>query len=123
MSKQLSPLETFKKIEVDIYSNDIDYTTIHNELDIIETALKDCETYKNILKEEYDKNIELKEIATQWRDCSQKQAEILRIIKEKEIDVHTLILAPTVESYNCCELVEEYKLTQEEYDLLKEHLY
>lgn len=51
----------------------------------------------------------------------QKQDEILRIIKEKNVNIHGIINAPTLEYYNDhCQLRHSEDLTQAEFDLLKE---
>lgn len=54
----------------------------------------------------------------------EKSLKALEIIKEKEVDIHNLLISETVEQYNSYTHWLGYKgnLTQEEYDLLKEVL-
>lgn len=127
MNKELTPLEALEKIgklETTIGLRVVSTKTIVKdfaEYNIIETALKNCETYKNMLKEEYDKNIKLKEIAIRWKECSQKQVEILRIIKEKRVNFTALYSSKRLETYNWCMTPKE-QLNQAEFDLLREVL-
>ena len=50
------------------------------------------------------------------------QDEILRIIKEKRVNVNQLLKAPTLWSYNKMICAKNRQLTQAEFDLLKEWL-
>ena len=48
----------------------------------------------------------------------EKQDKVLKIIKEKRVNTHMLVLSDSLEKYNFF-LLPYRKLTQEEYDLLK----
>ena len=100
--------------------NRIAYTNGYDEdIATIETELKEKEQYWNYVEEllsgEY--------VMIPAKD-EQKQAEILRIIKEKRVFIEELILSDNVDEYN--DYVEEQgrydedKLTQAEFDLLRE---
>lgn len=55
-------------------------------------------------------------------DTIEKSLKALEIIKEKRVNIHLLILSDSLEKYNF-NLLPYRKLTQEEYDLLKEILW
>ena len=125
MSKELEALEEIKnhKIKVDVnikYDNGNEtqhrFETIKDmfpkQFAIIETALKDHEkiTGGDFHIEPINVHIE-----------NQKKIKALEIIKEKEVDVFIFLHSGDLETYN--DIVEDNrKLTQEEYDLLKEVL-
>ena len=87
-------LEALKELR-NFMSGDL-YCATQNHLDIIETELK-----------KFD-----------------KQDEILRIIKEKQVDIHNLLESKTCEQYNNHTHWLGYKgnLTQSEYELVKPYL-
>ena len=105
MNKGLEALETIKHLLKG-------YETSVEPLSIIENTLKRLEDHENNCQELY------------YKEKCEKQDEILLIIKEKKVDMFALIHMDTVEHYNNlihCE--NEYcKLTQAEFDLLKEWL-
>lgn len=112
MSKELEALEKIKDI-IREDAEDIDNPTLlSNEINIIETALKDHEkiTGGDFHIEPINVHIE-----------NQKKIKALEIIKEKEVDVFIFLHSGDLETYN--DIVEDNrKLTQEEYYLLKEIL-
>ena len=88
--------------------------TAKQKYDIIETELKRLEELEkkyNALKEHHKAVV----------DTTVKQDKILRIIKEKRVNVHLLLLSDSLEKYNF-KILPHRKLTQEEYKLLKERL-
>ena len=104
MSKELSPLEECEYL--------ITNAIIHNPYDrkrlwTIHKALKRLETLEEE-KQSFDRQLE-------------KKLKALEIIKEKQVDVFIFLHSGDLETYN--DMVEDNrKLTQEEYDLLKEEL-
>lgn len=112
MSKELTPLEALKrhrKSIVDLLDNGSILPELHyvfmQELNIIETALKKLDEAENC-------------VFTSKEDVK-KELKALEIIKDKEVNVFIFLHSGDLETYN--DMVEENrKLTQEEYDLLKE---
>ena len=116
MSKELTPLEWLnyykKKLQVS------GQTIRPNGFDIIETALKEKENIEKTINELFSENgkvittIEIK-----------KKLKALKIIKEKSVDVNWLLQCFThtkeLENYN---QDRRHKITEKEYDLLKEVL-
>lgn len=127
MNKELTPLEALEKIKNrfdnhELYRN----TDLQNELNIIETALKDYELLimtSNIIKNN------IKDIP---REDITKKLKALEIIKEKQVDVGRFILIINtwfdddfaLHRYNDYleNDLDKWKLTKEEFDLLKEVL-
>ena len=109
MSKELEALERIRKARyfVDFELNANVGEDYKEELDIIETALKE--------------NIELKKCIDLIGDIetNNKKLKALEIIKEKKVYPSFLLNTKNLEEYNK-EVIQ--KLTQEEYDLLKEVL-
>ena len=119
MTKELEALEEIRNIS--IYSSCGEYQgesfeIYKDEIHSIETALK--------------RNIELKKgIKTLEKKCNryQKKLKALYIIKEKSISVGILQMCLNLDAYNNRiiehpNVIKTKKLTQEEYDLLKEVL-
>ena len=113
MSKELSPLEALEKIRKEIAY----YSLYKKHLDTIETALKDYEELKKLKLLPYPKvNDE------EYRRSVIKRLQALEIIKDKEVNVFIFLHSGDLETYN--DMVEDNrKLTQEEYNLLKEVLF
>ena len=113
MSKELTPLECVEYIRKQAYGNWLD-----DELDIIETALKDYEKKTKLAKEYADV------------DNVAKRLKALEIIKNKMVNVCAFIswvnlVKFTYERYLKIQLdylVSAKTLTEEEFDLLKEVL-
>ena len=106
MSKELQALEKLTNYKCSCMSEKVECK------EIIETALKDYEkiTGGDFHIEPINVHIE-----------NQKQIKALEIIKEKEVDVFIFLHSGDLETYN--DIVEDNrKLTQEEYELLKEVL-
>lgn len=82
---------------------------------VVETALKDYEKQKQLVQTLQDK-IYVKEMKYA------KTRKALEIIKEKEVVVSLLIWSDTLDQYNNNTMLVFSKLTQEEYELLKEVL-
>lgn len=119
MNKEMTPLQALKKIKQARYFVDFELDAkvsedYKKELDIIETALKDYEKKTKLAKEYKDVN----NVA--------KRLKALEIIKEKRVFIEELISSDNVDEYN--DYVDEQgrydedKLTQAEFDLLKEVL-
>lgn len=125
MSKELTPLEALKKVKkfkddcCMFGSSDIE---IDKDLDIIEKALKEYEKPKKIVgsisfeqsMENYVKN-----------NCPSiaKKLKALEIIKERRVDVARLLVSNSLKKYNDFDKRDILaKLTQEEFDFLKEML-
>ena len=127
MSKGLEALEQLKYYNTFV-NDDFDMT---HEIEIIETELKRLEEIdKNrqviISQKELTKEDIIERIKNAPIICMpySKQDEILRIIKEKGVDVGVLQHCLTLADYNnSIEYELAYKpLTKEEFDLLKEWL-
>ena len=106
MSKALTPLEALEELRfkglTEEYRNKC--------CDIVETALKEYELMKEIR-------------VTARFDLAQvnKEHKALEIIKEKQVNVFIFLHSGDLETYN--DIVEDNrKLTETEYDLLKEVL-
>ena len=123
MSKELTPLEALKELKFQVgsikaYTHDLKELTFKVRemglFEIIETALKEWELWKDNLK---------------CGDFEDNRTKALEIIKEKGISMWALEISNNVEQYNsirngCCYDVCAFvkELTQEEFDLLKEVL-
>ena len=133
MNKELEALEVIK------HTTDLDRPNELNgykeELDLIETALKRLEGYENHttftmvyqINALWDENEELRKRLNEMYELQEKyyldqrKLQALEIIKEKEVNVFIFLHSGDLETYN--DMVEENrKLTQEEYNLLKEVL-
>ena len=144
MSKELTPLEALEKIKDIIREDgeDIDNPRfLVDELSIIETALQDNYFYKYMINKICDfmgldinpfedlVNTENEMINYIYEnECfrvdvatNKNKLKAFEIIKKKRVNVHLLILSDSLEKYNF-NLLPYRKLTQEEYDLLKEVL-
>lgn len=135
MSKELDALERIKKIEIykeEDYYNPDDERTIGlsgyeyqgsveeeyaNEIEIIETALKDYQELKQI---NIDRSKQMLDLVSE-QTKTQNKLKALEIIKKKRVNLEYL---------KCCETYEQYclicsyanEIDQEEYNLLKEVL-
>ena len=128
MSKELSPLEALNSIKFGCC--DFESRTLYqDELKIVETALKEVQTYEIVLQE-YGFNLtDFREacfLLKQFRESGfaniESTLKALEIIKEK-IDVGVVILGdkPKIRiTYNG--QLRFYDIVQEEYELLKEVL-
>ena len=85
--------------------------------EIIETALKEYECRKTLL-ENIDNDVIVFEPKEVWEE-KQKRLKALKIIKDKSVDMLTLAISHYVQTYNDNKTFGA-KLTEEEYDLLKE---
>ena len=119
MNKGLEALENIKHYDSRVGLHEDDYK-------IIETELKRLEELEKEWEMEHTLRIRLENI-------NYERAEVLRIIKEKKVDIALLKLTKTEPEYlnHLCHRVviekQDYqlgyrRLTQEEYDLLKEWL-
>ena len=146
MSKELTPLEALNEIK-NIKTLSVPERKVvtfqekyKEELDIIETALKEYEklkkevneisdfglkAYRVELEKQINSNKKYRTTNKRLRVKNQKLYEILRIIKEKHVDCFKLIAifrtSNNIEHYNQ-NYGSNWQLTQEEYDLLKEVL-
>ena len=123
MNKQLSSLEALNDLrEVKGWNDD----ELNKRLDIIEKALKDYERLKKLYKLEEETSKHLNDIVLLMNEEINKQLKALEIIKEKMVDVVYLYSSCyELEHYNVYapfEIDDKDKLTQEEFDLLKEVL-
>ena len=130
MSKELQALEEIQnyKIKFDAnikYENGDEtqhrFETIKDmfqkQFAIIETALK---RIPELERENFELSEQVGMYAT-YKCEDEKKLKALEIIKEKEVDVFIFLHSGYLETYN--DMVEDNrKLTQEEYDLLKEVL-
>ena len=123
MNKGLECLKTIKHT-TDLYRPN-ELNGYENEIDIIETELKRLEELVDTkqrslddVKAHYDL---LEYYFFNLQKEKEKQDEILRIIKEKNVNVCGIINAPTLEYYDDhCRPRHSEPLTQVEFDLLKE---
>ena len=145
MSKELSPLEAFAKVKdrLEIWdcgeeSNWEEYGTgyyeCEEELGIIETALKDYQSHENVLNEYGFTIADFREacfLLKQFRESGfldvEKKDKALKIIIKKKVNVLMFVCYANsgkngFKMYNQAMENEEWQLTQEEYDLLKEVL-
>ena len=111
---------------------------VNNAVEVIETALKDYELIKqakiivadkDVSDEDLEKlinqrmfvgSLEQCEIKPLFDEETQKKLKAFEIIKEKRVDVSYLVISDDLHDYNEG-LDRKWKLTQEEYDLLKEY--
>lgn len=138
MSKEL---EAFRKIKE--YLVNLQFHFLEEELDIIETALKEYEEHKQILNDYGLSLFDFRHACftfVQFKNSKgfegvEKKLKALKIIKEKEVNVYILqwyLKHSSYEQYaddfernrRDCDLPDlgDKILTQEEYDLLKEVL-
>lgn len=125
MSKELTPLkalERLKKLEFGYVDGNGTPKTMSlfglKEFDIIETALKRQDSIEITAIDIEQDNKEL---------CKEnkKLKRVLEIIKKKDVSMYWLRNSKSVDEYNNFILTDKrqyQKLTQEEYDLLKEVL-
>ena len=79
-------------------------------------GLKALEVFKDL-----NRDYETWECYTEEIDIIEKELKALEIIKENRVDVYALVIAYDLNDYN--EMVRNvYKITQEEYEFLKEVL-
>lgn len=121
MNKELTPLEVLEKIH-DNWNcmNPNSNGCVDNDFKIIENALKTFDEYMKISEEEHEKLMILESKGIQEK--SEKQEQVLKIIKEKWVDISRLEYAKKVEEYNEYNIYFKQELAQYEYDLLKEVL-
>lgn len=115
MSKELTPLEALEKL----YFGWCDkQKQAHKLMKTIETALKDYEMERTLRVRLENINYEL----VREKQESNKKLKVLEIIKEKQVNVFIFLHSgEDLDTYN--DMVEENrKLTQQEFDLLKEWL-
>lgn len=135
MNKELSPLEAYEKInhtcclnasfprkmEFGIDTDDhIDCESVEEMaqcLDIIETALKENAELKKMIRN-FNEAIGEPMIIT---PSIEKKLKALEIVKNKRVDVGCLLKSKDLEDYNFFRY-GKWRLTQEEYDLLKKVL-
>ena len=120
MNKELTPLEALEKI----LNNDFDmmittYPPIPADMNSGMTKKEMIELVKNALKESEQRHKMSKWADEKLKEKLKKQAEILRIIKEKK--VYIPLLKFELETYNSLR-DEKEQLTPTEFDLLKEIL-
>ena len=82
--------------------------------DIIENELKRLEELQKEWEMEHTLRIRLENIVYE-------KSEVLRIIKEKRVDIQLLIDSKNLNEYNWCVHTKDRALTQQEFDLLKEY--
>ena len=122
MSKELSPLEALEKI--------IQYNDLKNPvrgqtelIDIIEKALKEHNRVLVANIKLGSENNVLHTTIDKLNEWLAKYEIVSKIIKEKGVNVYIFLLCASLEDYK--KTVENFdwrKLTQEEYDFLKEVL-
>lgn len=115
MSKESTPLEALQNIKQCLFWSEKGL----KEIDIIEKALKEYERLKKLYKLEEETSKHLNDTVLSMNEEVNKQEEVLRIIKEKRVNVNWL-LTHNRKEYNCGTLSPD--LTQEEFGLLKEVL-
>ena len=108
-----TPLEALNNIKNLFIGSPINPT---QQLEIIETSLKDTEKLKKCYKNEL-KNV------SYYNYLAVKYKKALEIIKEKRVDVALLFYVSNADMYNKAkQFYNHHKLTQEEFELLKEVL-
>ena len=140
MNKKLTPLEALKEVREYLYG-DV-YAGVEKRLDLIENALKILEQLQIIIGAEKIEDLPKLALKTEnayYSSCynlkeAEKKLKALEIIKEKKVDVNTLIfylekhnetgnIDYAFDSYNeYAKDSDKPQLTQEEYELLKEEL-
>ena len=124
-TKELSLLEKLQAIKEAFLDQNVSIEYKGKKVDFfkdIENALKDYEkilTAKECFKDTAYKISGLP--LPQTMEDELKKLKALEIIKKKRVNVHLLILSDSLEKYNF-NLLPYRKLTQEEFDLLKEVL-
>ena len=124
----LVALEIIKAIFGELGEN-WEYMTVKEayptEINVIETALKENEELKQELVEWKARfsNDYIGKMVEAKVGAEYKQLKAFEIIKEKRVDVRLLLKSNDLQHYNnVAEFMGYEKLTQEEYDLLKEVL-
>ena len=116
MSKELTPLKALERLGLyeltDVKQFVKDYS--REEYKIIETALKQLEM-------EHTLRIRLENANYELVRKQEKQDEILKVIKEKKVDILLLISSGTLGFYNLHRPLGTKKLLGKEFDLLKEY--
>ena len=118
-----------KELEAFAYIKDtmLEWTKGYEEdLDLIETALKDYEQLKSRENNVLPNDKFIGDLGEHTRDEVAKKLKALEIIKEKRVDIALLLDCDSIENYNY-RVDEKWKqttqrLTKAEYDLLKEVL-
>lgn len=114
MNKELTPLEALNLLFELAYGHDTKPNSDYTWYAIVETALKDYAPIRKLL----DKH----SIYDLWSlECVLHDLKALEIIKEK-FYFEWLFASKNVKQYNEAQDSDKNKLTQEEYDLLKEVL-
>lgn len=118
MSKKITPLKAFKKLrEQNDFLKERNIPKEYrydDELDIIETALKEYEGAKKHIKALNKERIE-----------NLLKLKAFDIIKEKQVDVYILLKTKSLDEYNewYVGIQDDFMpLTQDEYELLREVL-
>ena len=121
MTKELSPLEAL--YELNRYVIEGEYTYFRQHYQIIETALKDSEWYKQEM-------IKFEKAFTEENEEKLKLKEVLEIIKKKNVNCELIRQSRTFDIYNISLDSHNFGIVgarhnvvnAEEFDLLKEEL-
>lgn len=123
--QQLTYYKEYAKEKLPTKAEQID-ASCEDELNIIETALKDYATRKTLI-ETIDSGEMVFEERNVWEE-KQKKIKAFEIIKDKKVDVGVFRFCESANDYNRAIRINEnglihyVELTQEEYELLKEVL-
>ena len=114
MNKEITPLEVAKQLKdfvLEFVKNGLDRRFVIGSFDIIEQSLQSLERY------------DAEHLGIREAELNDVKAmcKAFNIIKEKRVDVSWLVISDDLKEYNEG-LERKWKLTQEEYDLLKEVL-
>jgi hypothetical protein len=129
MNKELTPLKALDYLEEKLVESNATFRSGYFE--IIETALNDERLCKYIINkvcaylgldmESHRDLIETENEILNTLVKTEKNSKVLEIIKNKEVNIFIFLHSGDLETYN--DMVEDNrKLTNEEYDLLKEVL-
>ena len=123
MNKELTPLQAFENIIVDLTPHLKNANT--EEIKIVETALRNqfnLELENRTLQMNLDLGAVLAKGLQERLDENKKKLKALEIIKNKRVDTQLLKDSKNLNDYNWCVHTKDRALTKEEYELLKEVL-
>ena len=126
MSKELTPLEHLeflRQYEINEEHHCLnDRYVCKQSFDIIETTLKNYNELQNKYDELETEYLDQQRSMLKYDEVKEKKFKALEIIKEKEVVIPILLRSNILDEYNNNPMFVSKKLSQEEYDLLKEVL-
>lgn len=95
----------------------------HLWFDTVENSIREGESWERDYFELKDKYDQLEGSFEDIEECSALEHQVIAIIREKRVDVDLLMISSNVDIYNLnVNKIEKRKLTEQEFNLLKEVL-